>query len=74
MTKKVEEFKARADDGRTFTICKYQPDILDGTLDDLKATLPGLPYFRTSDGAAVNERGNGIYEIVHLRLKVRRLP
>ena len=73
MTRKVEEFKARAEDGRTFTIFKYQPHVPAHTLDDPDDTIPGLPYLQTAAGRTVNRCGNGTYEIVGLGLKVRKI-
>ena len=69
----AEEFEAEAANGKRFTICKCQGSIPAGDLDDPSATLPGLPTLRTFDGMAVNNNGDGIYTIVELNLRVRRV-
>ena len=54
MKRKTDEFLVITDSGKNHMIYEYT-NILDaGTLQNPKATVPGLKEFRTSDGMAVN--------------------
>ncbi len=71
--KKTDEFQARSDDGRVFTIEEWTP-FHDASSQDGKATVPGIPRLRTSDGDDVNPPdASGAFEILQLGLKVTKI-
>jgi hypothetical protein len=66
-------FEILTTDGRRFRVNVTQ-EILDvGNQDDPHAELPGLMELRTDDGRAVNDHGDGTFEIVGLGIRGRRV-
>ena len=74
MTKETRRFKAKADDGRIFTIIEYQdfPDA--GTIDDRRPTVSGVRRFLTSDGERVDYKPDGTFQIVSSGLILSGIP
>jgi hypothetical protein len=74
MRREIERFEATADDGRRFTIIKSQIVVDNGTIDGPRSTRPGLILFHTPDEKGVKDNRDGTYDLVSMRLTVRRIP
>ena len=64
----TDRFQVQAQDGRTFQVTEWTEMIRTD-----QGLMRGLGTLTTAEGYAVNNRGNGEYEIVVLGLSVRRL-
>ncbi|MEX2218600.1 MAG: hypothetical protein WD749_07540 [Phycisphaerales bacterium] len=65
MTREVERFKARSDDGRYETVViLYRRMISAATRDDPRAVMPGPRQARTLDGFACNYLDENLYEVL----------
>ncbi|MGH8007995.1 MAG: hypothetical protein ACREQ3_13430 [Candidatus Binatia bacterium] len=71
--RKIDQFEAQADNGQVFTIYEYQQDISTGHYRDQYPPVPRVKEFHTSQGLQVNNKGDGTYLIVELRLEVHRM-
>ena len=72
MRTQIGQFRAKAADGRVFTITEYQNVIDAGTLEDPHGTDLGMKELFTLDDEKVMDRGDGIYDISGLI--VHRIP
>ena len=65
VTRELERFKARSDDGRYETVViLYRRMISAATRADPKATIPGPKQARTLDGFTCNYLEEGLYEVL----------
>lgn len=67
-----DPFEIRTEGGRRFRVLVMQ-EMLDVSSQDGDAELPGDLMLRTEDGGAVNDCGDGTFEIVALGIRGRRV-
>ena len=73
MAEIVEQFDAKSDSGKVYHIVVRQSRVDMGSLDDPRASKPGVREFRTDDGDAVNMKDEQTFEIVHTGEIVKRI-
>lgn len=73
MMVKVDSFQVVTENGQEFTVEGYRKMIAAGHMGNPNEhILGGLIELRTTEGYAVNNLGNGEYEIVNLQIKAKR--
>ena len=70
----IDTFTATTETRLAVTILEVQDAIPVGHLQDSSVYMAGMSRLVTVDGMVVNDLGEGMYQIVPLRLKVRRTP
>ena len=71
--RKTGEFVAQTEDGTTLTIEEFTDFVHAGGMGDPKAEVEGLKTLLTRDGMHVNVLGDGEYQIVETKVKLRRV-
>ena len=64
-------FMARGDDHRVYTIYEYTDFVDAGNHDDPSAEIPGLKELQTSNGAPINYKEKGVYQIMSTGVVLR---
>jgi len=71
--KLIEQFIAKGDSGRKYTVLCYQKQIPAGSHDDQNAAIPGLKRLVTSDGKDLNYQDEKTFTLVQTGEIIRRI-
>jgi len=71
--KTIDQFNAKGESGRVYTITVSTDSIDVSTHDDPSSSLPGMKSAKTDEGYHVNNLGNNKYLIVEIGEVVERI-